>query len=257
MEINSSDRNMRPSSENSPAQASGSQGAVKKVTNNASLLPPDLGPVADDVALSDDVTPWTEQDHGKMSEYMFMPLSHESVSYYEKKIHDITSALRHCEDQLDVTQEEKHYTYISEELNRFKQQAADLGDAATSLEREKESLAYEMVWVMREAIPQMVHKVLTSQEFEYEIAKVRSFLVDQGCELDRRESRDLSLTMASGRNRVEPDPTMLEEIKKVEAGLKKESWDCLKEITNAPELSTSVLRFVLRTASGAGSSGAV
>ncbi|GKE81622.1 hypothetical protein Tco_1551622 [Tanacetum coccineum] len=38
MEINSSDRNMRPSSENSPAQASGSQGAVKKVTNNPSLL---------------------------------------------------------------------------------------------------------------------------------------------------------------------------------------------------------------------------
>ncbi|GKD04011.1 hypothetical protein Tco_1178985 [Tanacetum coccineum] len=84
MEINSSDRNMRPSSENSPAQASGSQGAVKKVTNNPSLLPPDLGPVADDVALSDDVTPWTEQDHGKMSEYMFMPLSHESVSYYAR-----------------------------------------------------------------------------------------------------------------------------------------------------------------------------
>ncbi|GJT22080.1 hypothetical protein Tco_0892017 [Tanacetum coccineum] len=242
MEINSSDRNMRPSSENSPAQASGSQGAVKKVTNNPSLLPPDLGPVADDVALSDDVTPWTEQDHGKMSEYMFMPLSHESVSYYEKKIHDITSALRHCEDQLDVTQEEKQkiesdfnallyenndlrskytgacssYTYISEELNRFKQQAADLGDAAASLQREKESLAYEM-----------------------------------GRELGRRESRDLSLTMASGMNRVEPDPTMLEEIKKVEAGLKKESWDCLKEISNAPELSTSVLRFVLRTASGA------
>ncbi|GKG40456.1 hypothetical protein Tco_0467233, partial [Tanacetum coccineum] len=41
MEINSSDRNMRPSSENSPAQASGSPGAVKKVTNNPSLLPPD------------------------------------------------------------------------------------------------------------------------------------------------------------------------------------------------------------------------
>ncbi|GJU56928.1 hypothetical protein Tco_1234694 [Tanacetum coccineum] len=179
MEINSSDRNMRPSSENSPAQASESQGAVKKVTNNPSLLPLDLGPVADDVALSDDVTPWTEQDHGKMSKYMFMPMSHESVSYYEKKIHDITSALRHFEDQLDVTQEEKHkiesdfnallyenndlrskytgacssYTYISEELNRFQQQAADLGDAAASLQREKESLAYEMVWVMREAIP--------------------------------------------------------------------------------------------------------
>ncbi|GKC35677.1 hypothetical protein Tco_1048061 [Tanacetum coccineum] len=108
------------------------------------------------------------------------------------------------------------YTYISEELNRFKQQAADLGDAAASLQREKESLAYEM-----------------------------------GRELGRRESRDLSLTMASGMNRVEPDPTMLEEIKKVEVGLKKESWDCLKEISNAPELSTSVLRFVLRTASGA------
>ncbi|GJV56708.1 hypothetical protein Tco_1457713 [Tanacetum coccineum] len=189
MEINSSNRNMRPSSENSPAQASGSQGAVKKVTNNPSLLPPDLGPVADDVALSDDVTPWTEQDHGKMSEYMFMPLSHESVSYYEKKIHDTTSALRRCEDQLDVTQEEKQkiesdfnallyenndlrskykgacssYNYISEELNRFKQQVADLGDAAASLQREKESLAYEM-----------------------------------GRELGRRESRDLSLTMASG-----------------------------------------------------------
>ncbi|GKG42275.1 hypothetical protein Tco_0476573, partial [Tanacetum coccineum] len=38
MEINSSDRNMRPSSENSPAQASGSQGAVKKVTNNPSFV---------------------------------------------------------------------------------------------------------------------------------------------------------------------------------------------------------------------------
>ncbi|GKD56109.1 hypothetical protein Tco_1289496 [Tanacetum coccineum] len=97
----------------------------------------------------------------------------------------------------------------------------------------------------------MVGKVLTSQEFEDEIAKVRTFLVDQIRELGRHESRDLSLTMASGMNRVEPDPTMLEEIKKVEAGLKKESWDCLKEITNAPELSTSVLRFVLRTASGA------
>ncbi|GKC31557.1 hypothetical protein Tco_1038851 [Tanacetum coccineum] len=118
MEINSSDRNMRPSSENSPAQASGSQGAVKKVTNNPSLLPPDLGPVADDVALSDDVT----------SEYMFMPLSKYTGAY-------------------------SSYTYISEELNRFKQQAADLGDAAASLQREKESLAYEMVWVMREAIP--------------------------------------------------------------------------------------------------------
>ncbi|GKD09347.1 hypothetical protein Tco_1189032 [Tanacetum coccineum] len=68
-------------------------------------------PVADNVALSDDVTPWTEQDHGKMSEYMFMPLS------------KYTGA---CSS----------YTYISEELNRFKQQAADLGDAAASLQRE-------------------------------------------------------------------------------------------------------------------------
>ncbi|GKG56011.1 hypothetical protein Tco_0577086, partial [Tanacetum coccineum] len=45
-------------------------------------------------------------------------------------------------------------------------------------------------------------------------------------ELGRRESRDLSLTMASGENRVDPDPIILREIKKAEAGLKKESWDC-------------------------------
>nr|GEW18861.1 hypothetical protein [Tanacetum cinerariifolium] len=213
-----------------------------------------------------------------MSEYMFMPLSHESVSYYEKKVHDITSALRQCEDQLDAMRREKQkiefdfnalryenndlrskytgacssYTYTSEELNRFKQQAADLGDAAASLQREKESLAYELVWVMRETIPQMVGKVLTSQEFEDEMEKVRSFLVDQG-----RESRDLSLTMASGKNRLEHDPIMLEEIEKVEAGVKKESGGCMNEITNAPELSTSLLRFVLRTANDASSSDAV
>ncbi|GKG36905.1 hypothetical protein Tco_0447078, partial [Tanacetum coccineum] len=76
----------------------------------------------------------------------------------------------------------------------------------------------------------MVGKVLISQEFEEEIAKVSTFLVDQGRELGRRESRDLSLIKESGMN---------------QAGLKKESWDCLKEITNAPELSTSVLHFVL------------
>ncbi|GJX95053.1 hypothetical protein Tco_0349639 [Tanacetum coccineum] len=188
---------MHPSSENSPAQASGSQGAVKKVTNNPSLLPPNLGPVADDVALSDNLDVTQEKKQKIKSD--FNALLYENNDLRSKYTGACSS-----------------YTYISEELNRFKQQAADLGDAAASLQREKESLAYEM-----------------------------------GRELGRRESRDLSLTMASGMNRVEPDPTMLEEIKKVEAGLKKESWDCLKEITNAPELSTSVLRFVLRTASGA------
>ncbi|GJY79556.1 hypothetical protein Tco_0485357 [Tanacetum coccineum] len=50
MEINSSDRNPRPSGGNSPAQASGSRGAVKKVTNNPTSHPPDLGPTEDDVA---------------------------------------------------------------------------------------------------------------------------------------------------------------------------------------------------------------
>ncbi|GJR42640.1 hypothetical protein Tco_1310743 [Tanacetum coccineum] len=221
MEINSSDRNMHPSIVNSPAQASGSQGAVRKVTNNPTSLPSDLGPAADEVALSDDVTPWTEQDHGKMSEYMFMPLPHESVSYYEKKVRDITSALRHCEDQLEVTRKEKQE--IESDFNALRYENNDLRSKYTGA-----CSSYTYI----------------SEELNRPSLKWR-------------ECRDLSLTMASGMNRVEPDPTMLEEIKKVEAGLKKESWDCLKEITNAPELSTSVLRFVLRTASGASSSGAV
>ncbi|GJX03115.1 hypothetical protein Tco_0189031 [Tanacetum coccineum] len=186
--VNSSDRNMHPSIVNSPAQASGSQGAVKKVTNNRTSLPSDLGPAADEVALSDDVTPGPNK----------ITIRCPKVTRKEKQeIESDFNALRYENNDLrsKYTGACSSYTYISEELNRP-----------------------SLKW---------------------------------------RECRDLSLTMASGMNRVEPDPTMLEEIKKVEAGLKKESWDCLKEITNAPELSTSVLRFVLRTASGASSSGAV
>ncbi|GKG34076.1 hypothetical protein Tco_0434235, partial [Tanacetum coccineum] len=82
---------------------------------------------------------------------------------------------------------------------------------------------YKLVWVMREAIPQMVGKVLTSQEFEDEMGKARSFLVDKGRKLGRRESENLSLSMESGENRVETDPTTLEEIKKFEVGLKKDN----------------------------------
>nr|GEV18668.1 hypothetical protein [Tanacetum cinerariifolium] len=140
---------LKPRSNNgkSVAQASGSRGTVMMVTDNPTSFPPDLGPLEDDVAFSDD--------------------------------------------------------------------ASDLCDAVTSLQREKGSLAYELVWVMREALPQMVGRVLTSQEFEDEMGKVRSFLVDIGRELGRRESGDLSLSMASGENRAEPDPTILEKIEKV------------------------------------------
>ncbi|GKG48552.1 hypothetical protein Tco_0512699, partial [Tanacetum coccineum] len=77
----------------------------------------------------------------------------------------------------------------------FKKQTSNLGDAAASLQREKELLAYELV---REAILHMVGKVLTSKEFEDEMGKVRSFLVDKGRELGRHGLEDLSLSMASG-----------------------------------------------------------
>ncbi|PWA46105.1 hypothetical protein CTI12_AA437930 [Artemisia annua] len=198
---------------------------------------------------------------------MFPPLSHESVSYYEKKIQDITGAFQRCEEQLAVSREEKKkleselntlqyenndlrskyagacssHTYVSEEVN--KQQASDLANMMASLQREKESLVYEMVWVMREAIPQVVRKV-------------RTVLVDQGRELGRRELRDLSLATPSVEDRIEPDPIMLEERERAMAGLKKHDWDCVIELINLPELSTSLLRFVLQDLSGEGPSDA-
>jgi chromosome segregation ATPase len=185
-----------------------------------------------------------------------------------------------CEEQLAVTREEKKkleselntlryenndlrskyagacssHTYISEEVNRFKQQASDLANTVALLQHEKESLAYEMVWVMREAIPQVVRKVLKSQEFDDEMEKVRTVLVDQGRELGRRELRDLSLATPSVEDRIEPDPIMLEERERAMAGLKKHDWDCVTELINLPELSTSLLRFVLRDLSGEGPS---
>ncbi|GJU07444.1 hypothetical protein Tco_1123874 [Tanacetum coccineum] len=165
---------MHPSIVNSPAQASGSQGAVKKVTNNRTSLPSDLGPAADEVALSDDVTPGPNK---------------------------ITIR---CPK---VTRKEKQE--IESDFNALRYENNDLRSKYTGA-------SYEMVWVMREAIPQMVGKVLTSQEFEDEMEKVRSFLVDQGRELGRRECRDLSLTWQWYVTLCEPDPTVLEEIKIVE-----------------------------------------
>ncbi|GJW19888.1 hypothetical protein Tco_0027324 [Tanacetum coccineum] len=82
-------------------------------------------------------------------------------------------------------------------------------------------------------------------------------MIKQGRELRRRESWDLLLSMASGKNRMELDPTMLEEVERAMSGLKKESCECLDEIINAPELLKSLLCFLLRIASGEGSSGAV
>ncbi|GKC89923.1 hypothetical protein Tco_1150572 [Tanacetum coccineum] len=65
-----------------------------------------------------------------------------------------------------------------------------------------------------QAIPQLLIKFLHSDEFNQEMTKVRNVLIEQGSELGRRKSGDLSLSMASGENRIEFDPAMLEKVEK-------------------------------------------
>nr|GEX16933.1 hypothetical protein [Tanacetum cinerariifolium] len=159
--------------------------------------------------------------------YTMGSLSDESTQTYEKKIMDLTK-------ELDV------FRYECDDLkSKYINACSSFHQVSTELEMLKQ----------REA-----NTVLHSDEFDQKMAKVQNVLIEQGRELGRRESGGLSLSMASGENHAELDPAMLEKVEKAMAEMKKESWGCLDEIIYAPELSTSVLHFILRSTNGGGSS---
>ncbi|GKF96883.1 hypothetical protein Tco_0292704 [Tanacetum coccineum] len=88
--------------------------------------------------------------------------------------------------------------------------------------------------------------------------KVRDVIIEQGRELGRREAQGPSLSMAADGGFADLDPSRMEKIAQVVAGLKKETWAYTDTIIKAPKLWYALLRYVLRHGgSGQGSSGAV
>ncbi|GKE74775.1 hypothetical protein Tco_1536816 [Tanacetum coccineum] len=149
--------------------------------------------------------------------YTMGSLPDGSTKAYEKKIMDMTLDVFHYEnDELrsKYINACSSYHQVYMELEMLKQREAKTGETLNTLHQEKETLVYELTWVMREAIPQLLIKVLHSDEFDQEMTKVQNVLIEQGRELGRRKSGDLSLSMASGENRMELEPAMLEKVEK-------------------------------------------
>ncbi|GKB92227.1 hypothetical protein Tco_0964499 [Tanacetum coccineum] len=151
--------------------------------------------------------------------YTMGSLPDGSTQAYEKKIMDMTKELDVFHYENDDLRSKyinacSSYHQVSRELEMLKQREAKTGETLNTLHQEKETLVHELTWVMREAIPQLLIKVLHSDEFNQEMTKVRNVLIEQGRELGRRKSADLSLSMESGENRMELKPAILEKVEK-------------------------------------------
>ncbi|GKG11338.1 hypothetical protein Tco_0342738, partial [Tanacetum coccineum] len=76
-----------------------------------------------------------------------------------------------------------------DELEKSRQQEASMGNTLHLFTKENERLRYELSWVMHEAIPRMIMKVVRSEEFDQKMLDV---IIEEGRELGRREAQDFS-----------------------------------------------------------------
>ncbi|PWA83498.1 hypothetical protein CTI12_AA168350 [Artemisia annua] len=142
------------------------------------------------------------------------------------------------------------YTHVAEELEKYRQQEESMISTLQLFQGERERLDNELAWVMREAIPRMVVRVLQSEEFDREMLKIQGVMIELGRQLGRQEAQGLTLSMSNDGGHENLDTTMMEEISRVVSGLKKEKWAVMDDIIKAPELSYGLFRYVLRHGEG-------
>ncbi|GJU96076.1 hypothetical protein Tco_1320832 [Tanacetum coccineum] len=195
-----------------------------------------------------------------LPEYPMAPLANPSFEAYQKRVQELTeegNVLRYELNDMKgkYTSACSSYTHVAEELEKSRQQETSMGNMVLLFSDENERMKQELMWVMREAIPRMLMRVLRSKEFDLEMMKVRDVIIEQGRELGRKEAQGPSLSMAADGGFADLDPSMMEKIAHVVAGLKKETWAYTDTIIKAPKLSYALLRYVLRHGgSGQGSS---
>ncbi|GKC73002.1 hypothetical protein Tco_1118885, partial [Tanacetum coccineum] len=87
------------------------------------------------------------------------------------------------------------YTHVAEALEKSRQQETSMGNMVLLFSDENERMKQELMWVMREAIPRMLMRVLRSEEFDLEMMKVRDVIIEQGRELGScgAEERDMGV----------------------------------------------------------------
>ncbi|GKB36119.1 replication protein A 70 kDa DNA-binding subunit B [Tanacetum coccineum] len=118
--------------------------------------------------------------------YTMGSLPDGSTQAYEKKIMDMTKELDVFHYENDDLRSKyinacSSYHQVSRELEMLKQREAKTGETLNTLHQEKETLVHKLTWVMRGGHPSTPYQ-------------------------RRRKSGDLSLSMASGENRMELEP---------------------------------------------------
>ncbi|GJX20001.1 hypothetical protein Tco_0222678 [Tanacetum coccineum] len=105
------------------------------------------------------------------------PLANPSLEAYQKRVQELTeegNVLRYELNDMKgkYTSACSSYTHIAEELEKSRQQETSMGNMVLLFSNENERMKQELMWVMREAIPRMLMRVLRSKEFDLEMMKV-------------------------------------------------------------------------------------